>query len=301
MNYYVVSSTEHPIDGALQPMFQSLDPAPIELELPNTHGELAHLFDGRSGGIVFLPAVWEDLYSVKLVEELDKLAAPFESIVIGSAPSASNLALLFNEGVGGFVETPLETALFRIVLRRVTERYHFRCEQLKRDRRLAQLESGAPSSALRERDSERDRFLGTALTDFYKRQGPIFDGDCRVLVVASSTAQRNRLEKGLMGLGIITVGVGSMAQALATEGLAGYTLIIADRELPDGDALELAQRLRRSKLSALPRLIVWSSSPEKVDELLRPGANIDDVILKPPPSGGIEAVLPPIIENIYQI
>ncbi|GMT42312.1 MAG: hypothetical protein IEMM0002_0723 [bacterium] len=147
---------------------------------------------------------------------------------------------------------------------------------------------------------ERDQHLAHALLDFMNNNGPVRSGDIKVLLVTTSAAQEKRLGNLLTKIGVSAVSAGNMEDALKNTNLTEYSLIISDSVLPDGDAVTLVSRLRKALKSHMPRFMVWSSSPQKATDLLRPENHIDDVLIKPGPGTGIESMLPSIIAGIYQ-
>lgn len=299
MNTYLLHNDSHPLDVTLE---KELNRRRVHLEhvkLPSDHEETVNIFGKRDAGIIFMPPVWEDLFSVKVIDEVQTLQVPFEVVLVGEAPSASNLIVAFNNGLGSYLETPIDGDKLRQTISRAASGLRKKVEQMQLELRLAEYESGATPHYYAPQQVERDRMLARAMLDFMRQKGPIQNGDVQVLLVSSSNAQEQKLEGLLQEVGITVKTAGNVEDAVKSAASNGFSLIISDGLLPDGDAVELVNRLRKTLKEQMPRFMVWSSSPGKISRMLGPDNHIDDVLIKPDPATGIESVLPSIVAGIY--
>ena len=271
-----------------------------KVEIPGDHEEMLSLFVKREAGIIFMPPVWEDLFCVKMIDELQVLKVPFEVILVGEPPTISNLIVAFNNGLGSYLESPIDDDKLGHAISRATSKLRKKAEDLQRKLRLSEFESGSATNYHTPLQLERDQILARAFLDFMNQRGPIHNGEVKILVVSSSAAQEHKLEKFLNNLGMTIQTTTDIAKAVQLTASNNYTLIIADGILPDGDAIELVNQLRKTLKEQMPRFLVWSSSPDRVPALLNPDNHIDDVLIKPGPGAGIESILPSIVNGIYQ-
>lgn len=300
MNAYLLGSDSSPLDESVAEGLQEKGVHSEALELPDDHEEVTQILADKQAGAVFLPPAWVDLFSIKIINEIENLSTPFETVITGPPPDLPDLIAAFNNGLSAFLEVPFTDDKLDLVITRLKNRLRKQVEQRKIESRLAAHESGGILPSLSPQIVERDQLLATAIKDLLNGTGPLLSGDVNILLVSSSTAQQKRMEKFLNNISIQVTQAGDMSHAMESIKKNDYNLIICDSMLPDGDALTLAQNLRKALKSNLPRFIVWSSSPEKASELLRPENHIDDVIMKPGPGVGIEYVLPSILAGIYQ-
>jgi len=299
MKTYLMQNDDFPLDVSL---FDTLDAMSIEyqtLALPADHHDLGTLFNGLEGGLVFLPAVWKDLFSVKIVQEASLLPVPFETIITDVAPDVSNLIVAFNEGLSAYLETPVNQEQLQLIILRTRSRFEKKISQISTARRLFDMASPAASFDRSRAMLIRNRYLGKAFVDIANKTGPLFESKLEILLVSSSSAQQKQLSLLLKTLGIETTKTGDINEAVKTAQGKEFAVVISDSILPDGDAAKLADRLRKTSKS-MPHIIVWSSSPEKAATLLKPESHIDEVIVKPAPEAGIESILPSIIAVIYR-
>jgi len=216
------------------------------------------------------------------------------------APSIPNLIVAFNNGLGSYLETPVDDEKLGRAVSRATSKLRKKAEDLQRKLRLSEFESGSATNYHTELQLERDQILSQAFLDFMHQRGPIHDGDVKILIVSSSTAQENKLEHFLSNLGMEIQTTTDIAKAVQMAAKNNYTLMISDSVLPGGDAIELVNQLRKTLKKQMPRFLVWSSSPDRVPALLNPDNHIDDVLIKPGPGAGIESILPSVLNGIYQ-
>lgn len=300
MNIYLLDNDAHRLDPSLQAALEEHGETYESLSLPADHEEILTLFADHPGGAVFLPGVWEDLFSVKVVGELAHLTTAFEPVIVGPAPSNGELAAAFNEGLSAYVEAPLQPGRLKQTMKRVAERYKRHEEIALLRHRIAHTGEGVPHRHLDPESVARDHYLGQAFLDIKSQKGPMAGGNALILLVSSSQQQQRQLRALLEGMGFTVKEVGTMADAVGRCSAEPFTVVISDGVLPDGDAEGLAATLHQKLHAQVPRFIVWSSSPEKALELVRPEKHIDDIILKPGPSIGLESVLPTIISAVYQ-
>lgn len=301
MNYYILSSQAHPLDPLVARLLGTAGIQPDILAIPDTHEHVRELLHGRSSGVVFIPAMWEDLLCVKIVNEIENLAIPFEAVVAGDAPPVPLLITAFNSGLGAFIETTVDQSELNLILKRVAARLR---EKEDRAETMAQLEryrSDRPSLDLSRESLARDQLLGLAFTHFAANEGPFSDGSVRILLVSSSQSQQKHLAGLLRRFGALVETSERMEDSIRRVQEEDFTMIITDGILPDGDAIAFSRRLRQELKKRIPHFIVWSASRDKVATLMRPESQINDVILKPSPDVGMESVLPAIIAAAYRV
>ena len=300
MKNYLMQNDDFPLAASL---FDTLDAMAIEyqtLALPADHHDLGTLFNGLEGGLVFLPAIWKDLFSVKIVQEISLLPVLFETIITDVTPDVSHLIVAFNEGLSAYLETPVNQEQLQLIILRARSRFEKKISQISTARRLFDMNSPAASFDRSRAMLIRNRYLGKAFVDIANKTGPLFESKVEILLVSSSPAQQKQLSLLLKTLGIATTKTGDINEAVKTAQGKEFTVVISDSILPDGDASKLADRLRKTSKS-MPHIIVWSSSPEKAATLLKPESHVDEVIVKPAPEVGIESILPSIIAFIYTV
>jgi CheY-like chemotaxis protein len=300
MRLYLMDSSAHPLDGALAQSLTARDLSFTTLALPDEdHEKVRALLADREAGAVFLPDMWKDLACVKIIQEIRALPGPFETVIVGPAPEPSRLVVAFNEGLGAFLETPLSEQALGIVLNRLRGRL---AERAVLARRLADLErravpgGGHPTEAM----ALRDQLLARAILDLRAQRGPLVEGGARVLLVLASQAQEKRLEGFLRHAGLDVDRAPNLVEAVSAVQARSYAAVVADGVLPDGTAVDLAARLRKTIKTGIPRFIVWTSSPERVPEFLRPESYVDEVVLKPSADAGMESILLSILAGLYQ-
>jgi CheY-like chemotaxis protein len=299
MKTYLMQNDDFPLDVSL---LDTLDAMAIEyqtLALPADHHDLGTLFNGLESGLVFLPAVWKDLFCVKLVQEVSLLPVPFETIITDVTPDVSNLIVAFNVGLSAYLETPVNAEQLQLIILRARSSFEDKKSQISTARRLLEMTTPAASFDSSRAMLIRNSYLGKAFVDITNKTGPLFESKVEILLVSSSSVQQKQLSLLLKALGISTAETGNIKEAIQAAEEQEFTAVVSDSILPDGDATKLADRLRTVS-KRMPHIIVWSSSPEKAAALLKPENHIDEVIMKPAPESGIESILPAIIAVIYR-
>ena len=299
MKIYLLQNKAHPSDKCLKAALDSLSMEFKILTLPADHGDITHVMSDLQGGVIMLPGIWTDLFCVKVIEETALLSTPFETVIVAPEPDLSNLVVAFNEGLSGYLKLPVTEERLRQVISRARARFEKRLLQIEAERRFSDLAAQSIPFNRSKAMTVRNQYLGKAFIDFAKRRGPVFEGTIEVLLVSSSSLQQKQLEELLKASGLSTTTSGNIEEAIQGLEEKDYRVVIADGILPDGDATVLAGRVRKIA-KKMPYMIVWSSSPEKAETLLRPENHIDEVLLKPGPDIGIESVLPSLIAAIYQ-
>ncbi|VAX38153.1 hypothetical protein MNBD_UNCLBAC01-578 [hydrothermal vent metagenome] len=300
MKIYFLENLEYPLDKTLMETFQLCDLSFEVLSLPNDHKETGKVLESKERGCVFLPAVWQDLFCVKIIQEIKLLEKAFETVIVGSAPLAENLVLAFNEGLSAYLTVPITKVNFQHIFLRVKARHKQYIERLDMEHRLFDLERQLNMSSGSEPVHIRNHYLGQAFLDIKKQKGPFSEENIEILIISSSEVQKEKLATLLNVLGLTVVKVKNIEEAIKIVQDKYFSIIISDNVLPDGEAVALADQLRKS-CSKVPKLVVWSSSPEKAGSLLDPKNHIDEVVLKPSPETGIESILPTIIALMYQV
>ncbi len=299
MKTYLLQIDDNVLDESL---FNVLNSMSIEFEtltLSSNHQEINPLFNKLEGGIVFLPAMWKDLFCVKVVQEISLIPTSFETIIVDTVPEVSNLIVAFNEGLSAYLETPVTEEKFQLTISRVRSRFEDKISQLSTTRRLSSLSAQSISLNTSQAVIARNQYLGRAFIDMVKQTGPLFENKIEVLLTSSSSVQQKQMESVLNAIGISTIKTGSIEEAIQIAEKNEFPVVISDNFLPDGDAIKLANRIRKIS-KQMPHIIVWSSSPDKAATLLKPESHIDEVLLKPGPEVGIETILPSIIAVIYR-
>ena len=297
MHLYLLSCPGHIPDESMRIFLKEKSLAYEEVEFAGDHAQIAALFSQRPGGIVFLPAMWEDLLCVKVVQEIGLLPGFFEAVVIGGTPDLEHLTVLFNEGVGGYLMSPVDERLCQAMITRLGERLKRRRETAALSERVLELETRLATSAGAAADRQQHRILGKAYLDLKNQAGP-FAKDMEVLLISTSQVQRERMKGVLKALGMEVITAESIQDALERLRERPIPIVISDNILPDGDGLQLARSIRQSS-EWMPKVIILSSSAEKMRQLLQPGNYIDEVVLKTIFEAGPESVIPPVVKMMY--
>ncbi len=300
MDIYLLENKNYLLDASLIKALESLSYIFDSVDFPENHEDLIPHFNKTQGGLIFLPPLWTDLTVVKVIQELGFLELPFATIIVGPIPKIQDVIVAFNEGLTAFLETPVETTTLRQMLGRATSCFEKQREQIDIKNNFVSLSVLSIPHNRSKAMMLRNQWLGKAFVDMAKRKGPFLDGSIDVLLVSSSTVQQNMLEKALKSIGISVVKVGKLHDAIQKASHKAFQVVISDNVLPDGDAVMLTGHLQKIS-SKMPHVIVWSSSPAKAADLLKPENHIDEVIAKPDPESGIESILPSVISMIYQI
>lgn len=290
-----MDSPIHPLDSTLKGMLENLG-APVQYMLlpDNEHEEVRTLLAEREPGAVFLPAIWEDLYGIKIIQEIKTLPVLFEAAMCGTSPEPSLLVAAFNEGLGAFLPIPANTSLVTRTVKRMINRL---TERVAAAKHLAALESATADAV--HPGFLRDQILARALLDAREQRGPMVAGEARALLALTSPAQTKRLESFLSNSGFSTDHVGTVAEAIKSVQKQKYAAVVADGVLPDGTAIDLSAAMRKALKSDIPRLIVWTSSPSRTREFLKTESHIDDVVLKPSEDAGMESILLSMVIGLY--
>lgn len=272
-----------------------------ELPMPESSEELGPLGDEEGPAIVLLPAVWKDLFSVKLLQRLKSLPGVFEVVLYGKAPRLAELCVAFNEGVAYFLTAPPTPDLARQALSRAARNVARRLDALRIKQALEteSAEEGELEQTLREQQA-RDQLIAKAFLDICSHSGPFVERTAKVLVVSTSIAQLKRLEAYLKPLGVEIVHAASAAAALEQAKGGSFAVVVSDNVLPDGAATELAAKLKAVVSGAVPTFIVWTSSRENKKLLLDPKYFIDAVTLKPEGSAGMDSLLLELVAGVYR-
>ena len=270
------------------------------LPFPADHEEIARIFEEKSPGLVFLPAIWDDLFSVKIVEEIQNLGTPMETVIVGASVATSNLVTAFNNGLTSFLETPVVKEYLSLSVSRASAKLNKKLDIHDMARRLELYEAGSTVKSFNPTTQRRDHLLGQAYLHLLQHQGPLANGDVHILLVSTSPSQQKQLAVLLRKLGAQVTEAASMKDGCDQLEKQPYPVIISDNVLPDGDAATFARNTRTIVKENVPYFIVWSSSPEKATEMLNPETKINDIILKPGPDMGLESILPAIIAGVYQ-
>ncbi len=264
-----------------------------EMQLPATHREIIPLLEKQKEGILLLPALWEDLYSVKLLNEAENLSGEYSSLFYGSIPESEQLITAFNAGIQAYIPLPIPEKQLAFSLNRAVRKHEKNLQKRQKEGRFNLLSY--------EKQQREHKLLGKAFKDLLHSRNPFILDHVHLLIVNSSSAQEKRLSRFLTEIGSSFVSVRSIAEAIdAFKEDTQFHVLITDYLLPDGDALKLVKTLKEKLQHEMPRVLVWSSTPEEIPKLLRPETFIDEVIIKPSPDEGIESLLPALLFLLYQ-
>lgn len=299
MKTYLMQNNDDLLDVSLINVLVSMSIEFKELTLPVNHNDVTPFFTDLEGGLVFFPGIWQDLFCVKTLQEISHISTPFETVIVDAAPEISNLIVAFNEGLSAYLETPVTEEKLQQIISRARSRFDKKVSQLVTSQRLSDLESQSIPLNRSKAMVIRNQYLGKAFIDVANKTGPLFDSKGEVLLVSSSSVQQKQLAVLLKTMGMSIAKTGSIEETIQIADSKEFTVVICDSILPDGDAIILADRLRKIS-KRMPHIIVWSSSPEKAAIFLKPESHIDEVLLKPDPETGIESILPSIIAVIYR-
>lgn len=299
MNIYVLECDRLSLDASFHQCAAACQLEFETLSLPAQHSEISALFKGRRGGIVLLPADWNDLYCVKVTQELRRLSGNFQPVLVGPSPDVANLIAAFHGGAAAYLETPVNEVRLRQILTRAAQQFH----DMNEDDENAGPATGTTHpmlATLTQSMLQRDHLLGHAFLDAMAGRGPLVEDHPRVLLVSNSQPQQRQMSTLLRQIGLKVAECGSIAEAVTQLGRDTFRMVISDTVLPDGDAGLLSSKIRKTVQGAIPKFTIWSSSPRKAEALLGPEHHVDDVILKPTPEIGLECVLPTLILSLYR-
>ena len=302
MNAYFIATGNYRPDLSLLAPLEAEEIPAEEVELSQDAESAIALFKNRDPGIIFIPPVWDDLFCVKVIDNIETLRTPFETVIADRQPLVPNLVAAYNAGLSAFVELPLKPALFKQAMIRCRARLEKKIALVVAGNRLRAYERDAVPNVFSPQIMERDQLLSQAFMDLIQRKGPLLGNDVRLLLALSSEAQQQRFGTFLRSIGLQIATANNMGEALrAVEHDGPFAIVISDYILPDGDAAGLVNAMRKTMKDKMPRFIVMTGSPDKASDLLRPESHIDDVIIKPGPGHGIELILPAVISGIYQV
>ena len=270
-----------------------------KLKLPEKHTDLIDIFKEKQGGVVFIPSIWDDLFSVKIIQELLFLNKPYEFVMVGDIPTPKDLVVAFNEGLTCFLETPSDEIKLDLIINRAKRKLNEKNEIFQLRDELDKLnEKSIPFERSRAM-IERNSLLGKGFIEIYNKTGIFSEDNTNVLVVSPSTVQTKKISDIIKKIGINVTGADSIETAIKEVLSKKFAVIISDSVLHDGNVLDLSNGIKKIT-TKMPHIIVWSSSPEKATKFLKPENNIDEFIKKPSPNENCEYILTSVIENIYK-
>lgn len=100
----------------------------------------------------------------------------------------------------------------------------------------------------------------------------------KVLLVEDDDAIAESLIVALRGTGIDSVRVGSVSEGLKNALGEDFDVILLDLGLPDGDGLDVARSVRRTKTTPI---IIVSARGDEVDRIVGLEIGADDYVVKP--------------------
>ena len=229
---YFITSGEYRPDPSLAAPLEA-DEIPLEeVEIGRDAETVIALFKERDPGIVFIPPVWDDLFCVKVINNIETLRTPFETVIADKKPLIPNMVAAYNAGLSAFVELPVNADLFRQAIIRCRSRLEKKMALLIAGNRLRAYERDAAPNVFSPQILERDRLLSQAFMDLIQRKGPLLENNVRLLLVSSSEAQRQRFGTFLRSIGLQIATVNDMQGALrAVENDGPFAIVIADNIL----------------------------------------------------------------------
>jgi DNA-binding response OmpR family regulator len=300
MNYYILQNEQRPVDPDLVSGLKQCGEEVIPLALPRQLSDIKDLLQQQPPGVVCLPVEWEDLYGVKLIQHCGRVGRVV-TLMAGAVPeSLGDLVVAYNEGLTAFLRKPWTVEELSCLVRRLDDRLEEVCLRDRLRQRMREYERRMTHPSSSPELMMRDRFLARAFLEVRRNEGPLVEGGERVLIVTTSDAQRARLHSYLELGGLDVVDAGTCEQALERIKQQRFVAVVSDNLLPDGEAVELAEQMRKILKDSIPRFVVWTASPDKVDELMNPDYHIDDVILKPNLDAGMETIYLSIVVGLYQ-
>ncbi len=130
MKTYLIQNDDYPLDASLMDALNSMSIGFKALLLPTNHNDIAPLLNDLEGGMVIFPAVWEDLFCVKIIREISPMPTPFEMVMIDEKPDISNLIVAFNEGLSAYLETPVTEEKLQLISSLLRSRLEDKIAQL---------------------------------------------------------------------------------------------------------------------------------------------------------------------------
>ncbi len=299
MNYYILKNLNHPPDESLLDALTELSINYELIEIPGNHTEIQQTLSQQNNGIIILPEIIVDLYSVKIIQEILELNTSFEVIMTGSSKNLPMIITAFNAGLNSYIEMPYHVENLKHIFKRAARSLNNKLSQKQAINFYSEIQFSNNKEEIRA-STINNQILGQAFIDFAKKTGPIATNKVTTILLSSSPAQQNQLAKILKAIGLNVIQTENIEETLKTSQNSDSLLIISDSILPDGDIYLLTKNLQK-QCQEMPKIIVWSSSPEKAKELMQPENRIDLVLNKPSPQVGVESILPAIISVIYQL
>ncbi len=293
MKIYLLENKTHSLPKELKDKFIPESYEIISLKLPSDHEEIHQLFEEQSRGAIFLPAIWEDLLSVKIVQEIKSLKEFFTIALVGKEGDLDSVICAFNNGLTGFLTAPVEETAFKQVFSRMKYLDEIHAQKL-----LKKASSNLTSTFT---ITEKENYLSKAFLDFLSEKGPFVSEQTSVLIVTSSPAQSNLLKELLQQLHITVHTVGSIDKAIETLKSNSVDLIISDATLKDGSAKDMGKAIHTEINQAIPPYLVWTSSYDTQAIPLEKDSHIDEVLPKPSSKSSLTSLLPSIVMWIYKV
>ncbi len=299
MNYYILKNSKHTPDVSLLNTLTELSINYKLIEIPENHTEIQQTLSQKNNGIIILPEIIVDLYSVKIIQEILLLDTDFEVIMTGRGENLSMIITAFNAGLNSYIEMPYHVENLKHILKRAARSLNNKISQKQAINFHSEIQLSSSKEDIRA-STINNQILGQAFIDFAKKTGPIATNKVTTILLSSSPAQQNQLAKILKAIGLHVIQTENIEETLEISQNTDSLLIISDSILPDGDIYLLTTNLQK-QCQEMPKIIVWSSSPAKAKELMQPKNRIDLVLNKPTPQVGVESILPAIVSVIYQL
>ncbi len=80
--------------------------------------------------MVMFPAVWEDLFCVKIIREISPMPTLFKMVMVDEKPDIPNLIVAFNEGLSAYLETPVTEEKLQLIISLLRSRFEDKIAQL---------------------------------------------------------------------------------------------------------------------------------------------------------------------------
>jgi DNA-binding NtrC family response regulator len=295
MNVFVMQNQRNRVDESVLDIVTEVADVFLSMDLPENHNDIQMMLGTHPGGIVVMPAIWEDLLVVKLVQQIMLLDKPYKTIAVGTCNDIASLATAFNEGLSAFITIPAETGVIVNSIKRVVSQQNLRVNELRLMKKNSSVNSYSAHEVFSEKKnySFREKLVGKLLIQLAEGLNPFKANATSLMNITTSVARQNQFSRLFDTMGFQTTPAATIREALELAGKKEFSVVVSDAVLTDGKISELTSGLK-NVCRRMPYIIVLSSSPEKADELLTPENCIDEVVMKPVPDSGIESVLPTV-------
>jgi PleD family two-component response regulator len=272
----------------LKPLIERCRQDQFEVEdynQPQEHDELRKMLPSKPA-ILFVPAVEEDCWGVKLAQDALEEKLPRVIVIYASSmPSREFLCLAFREGVDDIITLDSDKETINAKIKRANNILQTRLEladiggseKQKIKSLQLQCEKLGRKNAKWE---ERLLALSSTATRMATGQLQVAGSAPSVLIVATTNSQASSVAELCRRLGFNTHIAHTGKEALEQISKKKPKVILTDGTLSDMNATAFAPAARKALGKEPVVIIAWSSSPEAEETLLAPDTGIDDFVLK---------------------